>query len=60
MKVKVTNTGDVPGKEVVQLYGHAPYTPGGIEKPEIALMDFAKTQLLEPGQSETVDRKSVV
>lgn len=55
VKVKVTNTGDVPGKEVVQLYGHAPYTPGGIEKPEIALMDFAKTQLLEPGQSETVE-----
>lgn len=57
VRVKVTNTGGAAGKEVVQLYGHAPYTPGGIEKPEIALMDFAKTGLLEPGQTETVELK---
>jgi len=55
VKVKVTNTGSVAGKEVVQLYGHAPYTPGGIEKTEVVLLDFAKTKLLKPGESETVE-----
>lgn len=48
IKVKVTNTGDEPGKEVVQLYGHAPYKAGGIEKAERVLLDFAKTPLLYP------------
>lgn len=52
--VKVTNTGDVAGKDVVQLYGHAPYTSGGVEKAERVLLDFAKTPLIEPGHSETV------
>lgn len=52
--VKVTNTGDVAGKEVVQLYYSAPYTKGGIEKAAVNLGDFAKTGLLEPGKSETV------
>lgn len=52
--VNVKNTGDVAGKEVVQLYGHAPYTPGGIEKPEEVLLDFAKTDLIEPGETKSV------
>ena len=52
--VKVTNTGDVAGKEVVQLYYSAPYTKGGIEKAAVNLGDFAKTGLLEPGKSKTV------
>lgn len=51
--VKVTNTGTVAGKDVVQLYGHAPYT-GKIEKAERVLLDFAKTPLIDPGKSETV------
>ncbi len=55
VKVKVTNTGDVAGKEVVQLYGHAPYTPGGVEKSHVTLLDFAKTELLKPGQSQVVE-----
>ena len=55
VRVKVTNTGSVPGQEVVQLYAHAPYFAGGIEKPEVTLMDFAKTGLLAPGESETVE-----
>lgn len=52
--VTVTNTGSVAGKDVVQLYYTAPYTPGGIEKAEVVLGDFAKTSLLDPGASETV------
>lgn len=53
--VKVTNTGTVAGKDVVQLYGHAPYKEGGIEKAERVLLDFAKTPLIDPGKSETVN-----
>lgn len=55
VKVKVTNTGSVAGKDVVQLYGHAPFTAGEIEKPEEILLDFAKTELLNPGASCTVE-----
>lgn len=54
VKVAVTNTGDVAGKEVVQLYYSAPYTKGGIEKPALTLADFEKTTLLEPGMTETL------
>ncbi|WP_239068657.1 glycoside hydrolase family 3 protein [Cellulomonas pakistanensis] len=52
--VEVTNTGDVAGKQVVQLYYSAPYTPGGIEKSSVVLGAFAKTDVIEPGASETV------
>ena len=54
VKVKVTNTGEVAGKAVVQLYYTAPYTNGEIEKAEVNLAAFAKTDILEPGESETV------
>lgn len=54
MQVKVTNTGDVAGKEVVQVYANPPYTKGGIEKASANLAGFAKTDLLQPGQSQTV------
>ena len=50
----VTNTGSVAGKEVVEVYYNPPYTNGGIEKASANLIGFAKTQLLEPGASETV------
>ena len=52
--VTVTNTGSVPGKDVVGLYYDPPYTEGGIEKATVNLIRFAKTDLLEPGASQTL------
>lgn len=52
--VKVTNTGSVPGKSVVQLYAQAPYLAGGVEKAAIQLVGFGKTKTLAAGESETV------
>lgn len=52
--VTVTNTGDTAGKEVVELYYEPPYTNGGIEKASVNLAAFDKTELLEPGQSQTI------
>lgn len=54
VEVTVTNTGDVAGKDVVEVYYNPPYTNGGIEKASVNLAGFAKTQVLEPGASETV------
>ena len=54
MKVNVRNTGKVAGKDVVQVYVNPPYHDGGIEKASANLMGFAKTRLLQPGESETV------
>ena len=54
VQVKVTNTGDVAGKEVVELYYTAPYYLGGIEKAYVVLGGFAKTALIQPGESDTV------
>lgn len=57
-EVTVTNTGDVAGKDVVQLYVSTPYTSydkeHGIEKAGVQLLDYGKTDVLEPGASETV------
>lgn len=52
--VTVTNTGNTAGKDVVEVYYNPPYTNGGIEKAAANLIDFEKTQLLEPGASETI------
>ena len=58
VEVDVTNTGDVAGKEVVQIYFQSPYTEydkeNGIEKAAVELCGFDKTEVLEPGASETV------
>ncbi|WP_053228220.1 glycoside hydrolase family 3 protein [Spirochaeta cellobiosiphila] len=54
LTVKVTNIGNVPGKDVVQVYVTAPYTIGGIEKPFVSLLDFDKTKMLQPGERETL------
>ncbi len=56
--VKVTNTGGLAGKDVVQLYAASPYTEydrqNGVEKAAKDLVAFAKTDLLQPGESQTV------
>ena len=52
--VTVKNTGEVAGKEVVQLYSSAPYTEGGIEKSHVELADIAKTALIQPGKTAHV------
>lgn len=52
--VTVTNTGSVAGKTVVEVYFNPPYTNGGIEKATANLVAFDKTDLLEPGASQTV------
>ncbi len=52
--VTVTNTGDTAGKDVIEIYYNPPYTNGGIEKASVNLVGFEKTEILEPGASETV------
>ena len=52
--VKVKNTGDVPGKDVVQVYWHAPYYAGQIEKASEVLCAFDKTDMLDPGEEQTL------
>ena len=52
--VTVTNTGDVAGKDVIEVYYNPPYTNGGLEKASVNLIDIAKTDLLEPGASQTI------
>ncbi len=56
--VTVTNKGDVAGKETVQIYVSSPYTQydidNKIEKASVSLVGFEKTDILEPGASETL------
>lgn len=56
--VTVQNTGDIPGKDVVQIYLQSPYTDydkaNNVEKSAVTLVGYAKTSLLDPGASETV------
>ena len=54
LTVRVTNTGEAAGRDVVQLYCSPPYERGGIEKASTVLVAFAKTGLLEPGESQDV------
>lgn len=52
--VTVTNEGDTAGKDVVEVYYNPPYTNGGIEKASANLIQFEKTNLLQPGESQTI------
>ena len=58
LSVDVTNTGKVAGKESVQFYIQKPYTQfdidRGIEKPAVELIDFGKTDIIEPGKTQTI------
>lgn len=53
--VTVTNTGDVAGKDVIEVYYNPPYTNGGIEKATANLITFEKTEELQPGDSQTIN-----
>lgn len=53
LRVAVTNTGTLPGREVVQVYGSAPFYT--LEKPWQVLAAFAKTPALAPGETRTVE-----
>ncbi len=54
LDVKVTNTGQIAGKDVVELYLTPPYTQGQIEKSSTLLVAFNKTKLLQAGESQTL------
>jgi beta-glucosidase len=58
--LRVRNTGNQPGKDVVQLYATSPYTPGGIEKAYMVLIAFEKTSLLQPGAEEIITLQAPV
>lgn len=55
VSIDVTNTGDVAGKETVEIYVQAPYTPGEVEKAHVKLVGFGKTELLKPGETQTLE-----
>jgi beta-glucosidase len=50
--IKVTNKGSVAGKDVVQVYNSPKYYTNGIEKSVVSLVDYQKTDLLQPGESQ--------
>ena len=54
VSVDVTNTGSVAGKDVVQIYYKDPYYDGQIEKASANLVEFMKTENLQPGETQTV------
>ena len=59
VRVSVTNTGSVAGRDAVQLYLTSPYTDydkqNGVEKAAVQLLDFGKTKVLQPGETEELD-----
>lgn len=61
VKVKVKNTGDVAGKDVVQVYSQTPYgdyeKTNKVEKASVQIVGFNKTKELKKGEEETVEVK---
>ena len=55
VSVTVKNTGFAAGKDVIEVYSNPPYTASGIEKATANLVDFAKTKLLQPGESQKLN-----
>lgn len=53
INVSVTNIGEMPGKEVVQVYHEPPQ--GKLGKPKRNLIEFQKTELLQPGETENLN-----
>ena len=54
LELRVTNTGSVAGKDVGEIYFSAPYYEGEIEKSSVTLVEFVKSELLAPGESQTI------
>ena len=55
LTVNVKNVGTRAGKDVVEIFLTAPYTPGGIEKSAVKLVAYAKSPELKPGQQANVE-----
>ncbi len=55
LHIDVTNTGDVAGKYVAEIFYNPPYTNGGIEKASANLIQYGKTEALKPGESQTLE-----
>lgn len=59
IRLTVTNTGNMAGKQTVQVYVSSPYTQydkdNGVEKAAVSLVGFTKTGILQPSESETVE-----
>lgn len=54
LSARVTNSGKLSGKDVVEAYVSAPWD-GSVEKSAVALVAFAKTNELAPGESQTLE-----
>lgn len=57
VRVSVKNTGSVAGRDTVEIYATAPYTTGKIEKAHVVLVGFAKTDVIRPNETKTVEVK---
>lgn len=55
LKVEVENVGSTAGKDVVEVYLTAPYTPGEVEKSSVKLVAYAKTPVILPNQKAVLD-----
>lgn len=59
MTVTATNAGSTAGKDVVEIYYTPPYYNGGIEKSEVNLVQFEKTKLLEPQETQKIESSCI-